>query len=97
VPPLGVGDGELGNKPVLDVDVLYALRCCMCPYEAITVYSFPKYPSILHLLGLSTITRYVPVFLNSVSFLPFCGRFVAGLHLDKSNQINGRTDGSIIY
>jgi hypothetical protein len=22
VPPLGVGDGELGNKPVLDVDVL---------------------------------------------------------------------------
>jgi hypothetical protein len=42
VPPLGVGDGELGNKPVLDVDVLMLLR--MCPYEAITVYSFPKYP-----------------------------------------------------
>jgi hypothetical protein len=42
------------------------LRCCMCPYEAITVYSFPKPSMILHLLGLSTITRYVPVFLNSV-------------------------------
>jgi hypothetical protein len=48
---LGVGDGELGNKPVLDVDVLMLLRCCMCPYEAITVYSFPKYLYDLTLAG----------------------------------------------